>query len=417
MEKNNPYDNFLAVMKKAADVMKLSENEYVQFKYPERELKVSIPVAMDDGSVKVFEGYRVQHATTRGPAKGGIRFHRDVNIDEVKALAAWMTFKCAVANIPYGGGKGGITVDPSTLSINELERLTRGFTARIFPIIGPGKDIPAPDVNTNAQVMGWFMDTYSAMKGYPSPGVVTGKPLEIGGSLGRGEATGRGVMIATLEILKKNNIDPTTVTVSVQGAGNVGSESAKLLAGKGCKIVAISNSSCTLHNPNGLNMATLYEHLQKKGRLNEYKEDGAKILGANEIFSIQSDVFIPSALENQITTDNVDIIKAKFIVEGANGPISAQADEVLYNRGVQVIPDILANAGGVIVSYFEWAQNIQGYYWSETDVSDRLLRLMVDAFETVYKTAKEYGVSFRVAAYAVALKRLVAAQKLRGHAF
>lgn len=417
MEKNNPYDNFLAVMKKAADVMKLSENEYVQFKYPERELKVSIPVAMDDGSVKVFEGYRVQHATTRGPAKGGIRFHRDVNIDEVKALAAWMTFKCAVANIPYGGGKGGITVDPSTLSINELERLTRGFTARIFPIIGPGKDIPAPDVNTNAQVMGWFMDTYSAMKGYPSPGVVTGKPLEIGGSLGRGEATGRGVMIATLEILKKNNIDPATVTVSVQGAGNVGSESAKLLAGKGCKIVAISNSSCTLHNPNGLDMATLYEHLQKKGRLNEYKEDGAKILGANEIFSIQSDVFIPSALENQITTDNVDIIKAKFIVEGANGPISAQADEVLYNRGVQVIPDILANAGGVIVSYFEWAQNIQGYYWSETDVNDRLLRLMVDAFETVYKTAKEYGVSFRVAAYAVALKRLVAAQKLRGHAF
>ena len=417
MEKNNPYDNFLAVMKKAADVMKLSENEYVQFKYPERELKVSIPVAMDDGSVKVFEGYRVQHATTRGPAKGGIRFHRDVNIDEVKALAAWMTFKCAVANIPYGGGKGGITVDPSTLSINELERLTRGFTARIFPIIGPGKDIPAPDVNTNAQIMGWFMDTYSAMKGYPSPGVVTGKPLEIGGSLGRGEATGRGVMIATLEILKKNNIDPATVTVSVQGAGNVGSESAKLLAGKGCKIVAISNSSCTLHNPNGLNMATLYEHLQKKGRLNDYKEDGAKILGANEIFSIQSDVFIPSALENQITTDNVDIIKAKFIVEGANGPISAQADEVLYNRGVQVIPDILANAGGVIVSYFEWAQNIQGYYWSETDVNDRLLRLMVDAFETVYKTAKEYGVSFRVAAYAVALKRLVAAQKLRGHAF
>lgn len=417
MEKNNPYDNFLAVMKKAADVMKLSENEYVQFKYPERELKVSIPVAMDDGSVKVFEGYRVQHATTRGPAKGGIRFHRDVNIDEVKALAAWMTFKCAVANIPYGGGKGGITVDPSTLSINELERLTRGFTARIFPIIGPGKDIPAPDVNTNAQIMGWFMDTYSAMKGYPSPGVVTGKPLEIGGSLGRGEATGRGVMIATLEILKKNNIDPATVTVSVQGAGNVGSESAKLLAGKGCKIVAISNSSCTLHNPNGLNMATLYEHLQKKGRLNEYKEDGAKILGANEIFSIQSDVFIPSALENQITTDNVDIIKAKFIVEGANGPISTQADEVLYNRGVQVIPDILANAGGVIVSYFEWAQNIQGYYWIETDVNDRLLRLMVDAFETVYKTAKEYGVSFRVAAYAVALKRLVAAQKLRGHAF
>ena len=417
MEKNNPYDNFLAVMKKAADVMKLSENEYVQFKYPERELKVSIPVAMDDGSVKVFEGYRVQHATTRGPAKGGIRFHRDVNIDEVKALAAWMTFKCAVANIPYGGGKGGITVDPSTLSINELERLTRGFTARIFPIIGPGKDIPAPDVNTNAQIMGWFMDTYSAMKGYPSPGVVTGKPLEIGGSLGRGEATGRGVMIATLEILKKNNIDPATVTVSVQGAGNVGSESAKLLAGKGCKIVAISNSSCTLHNPNGLNMATLYEHLQKKGRLNEYKEDGAKILGANEIFSIQSDVFIPSALENQITTDNVDIIKAKFIVEGANGPISTQADEVLYNRGVQVIPDILANAGGVIVSYFEWAQNIQGYYWIETGVNDRLLRLMVDAFETVYKTAKEYGVSFRVAAYAVALKRLVAAQKLRGHAF
>lgn len=417
MEKNNPYENFLAVMKKAADVMKLSESEYVQFKYPERELKVSIPVTMDDGSVKVFEGYRVQHATTRGPAKGGIRFHKDVNIDEVKALAAWMTFKCAVANIPYGGGKGGITVDPSKLSINELERLTRGFTARIFPIIGPGKDIPAPDVNTNAQIMGWFMDTYSAMKGYPSFGVVTGKPLEIGGSLGRPEATGRGVMISTLELLKRNNVNPANVTVSIQGMGNVGSESAKLLAKEGCRIVAVSNSSCTLSNPNGLNVAAIYEHLQKKNPLKDYKEDGAKLLGASDIFGIEADVFIPSALENQITMDNVEQIKAKYIIEGANGPISAEADEVLFKKGVQVVPDILANAGGVVVSYFEWAQNIQGYYWSEDDVNSRLLKVMVDAFANVYNTAKEYGISLRVAAYAVALKRLVGAQKLRGHSF
>ncbi len=415
MSTYNPYENVVATIEKAAKILELNQSDYIATMYPERELKVSFPVRLDDNTIKVFEGYRVQHSSSRGPCKGGIRFHQDVNADEVKALAAWMTFKCAVVGIPYGGAKGGVKVDPGTLSHSELERLTRRFTAMIAPLIGPEKDIPAPDVNTNGEVMGWIMDTFSMLKGYAVPGVVTGKPLEIGGSLGRPEATGRGVMITTREILKMKNIPIDKVRVTVQGMGNVGSISAKLLYERGSTIVAVSDVSCGIYNPNGLNIPEIMNYLSVKGNLlKDYNESGLQRVTNQELLELDTDVLIPAALENQITEANAHNIKAKIIVEGANGPTTVAADAILDEKGVVVVPDILANAGGVIVSYFEWVQNLQSLVWDEDAINDTLNRILCKAIDGVYLLHLEKNISLRTSAYALALKELVKAKKIRG---
>jgi glutamate dehydrogenase (NAD(P)+) len=411
----NPYDDVVATITRAAKVLGLSENDYAGIMYPERELKVSFPVRMDNGTVHIFEGYRVQHSSSRGPCKGGIRYHEDVDIDEVKALAAWMTFKCAVAGIPYGGAKGAVKVNPAKLSKGELERLTRRYTAMILPLIGPERDIPAPDVNTNGEVMGWIMDTYSMMHGYAVPGVVTGKPLDIGGSVGRLEATGRGVMINVREFLKKKGESLAGKTVVVQGMGNVGGIAAKLIAAEGVKITAVSDVSGALANPDGLDIEGILQFLASRGaRLKDYNANGAKHITNDELLCMEADVLVPAALQNQITAKNAENIKAKLIVEGANGPTTVEADSILEKRGIQIVPDILANAGGVIVSYFEWVQNIQALTWDEDNVNNTLNRIMTGAIEAVYKMAEEKKISYRTAAYAIALNRLVQAKHIRG---
>ncbi len=413
-ERYNPYDNFLSVLDKAAKAVGMKEEDYVLIKYPERELKVSVPVKMDDGSVRVFEGYRVQHSTSRGPCKGGIRYHQSVNIDEVKALAAWMSFKCAVVNIPYGGAKGGIKVDPSTLSKAELERLTRRYTAMILPIIGPEKDIPAPDVGTNAQVMDWIMDTYSMMNGYTIPGVVTGKDLEVGGSLGRPEATGRGVMIITMEVLDKYKLAPSDVSVAVQGMGNVGSVAARLLYEKGCKIVAVSDVSGGIRKESGLNIPEICNFVKQHKLLKDYTADGVEHIDNHALLTTKCDILIPAALENQITAEVAKELNCRLIIEAANGPTTVEADAVLETRDIVVLPDILTNAGGVIVSYCEWVQNLQSLTWDENDVNATLFKVMTRALTDVYHKARDYKISYRLAAYAVAIERLCTAKKKRG---
>ncbi len=414
MTKYNPFDNFVAVMDKAAGVMGISEEDYLTFKYPERELKVALPVRMDDGSLKVFEGFRIQHSTLRGPAKGGVRYHQNVNVDEVRALSAWMTFKCAVAAIPYGGGKGGIVCRPREMSKGELERLTRTYIDKISAIISPNIDIPAPDVGTNAQTMDWMVDEYSKLKGESVYGIVTGKSIEIGGSKGRNEATGRGVCFVTLEMMKKYNMKPEDCKIVIQGMGNVGSISAKLLAEEGAKIIAVSDVSCAIYNENGLDIAGIYKYLDSgKNLLDGYTGDCKRITNA-ELLELPCDILIPAALENQITAENADRIKAKIVIEAANGPTSVEADEILNKKGVKVLPDILSNSGGVIVSYFEWVQNLQNFYWEEDDVNAKLKRQIVGAFNDVFDAREKYDCTFRVAAYIVALNRLVTAKKLRG---
>lgn len=414
MTKYNPFDNFVAVMDKAAGVMGISEEDYLTFKYPERELKVALPVRMDDGSLKVFEGFRIQHSTLRGPAKGGVRYHQNVNVDEVRALSAWMTFKCAVAAIPYGGGKGGIVCRPREMSKGELERLTRTYIDKISAIISPNTDIPAPDVGTNAQTMDWMVDEYSKLKGESVYGIVTGKSIEIGGSKGRNEATGRGVCFVTLEMMKKYNMKPEDCKIVIQGMGNVGSISAKLLAQEGAKIIAVSDVSCAIYNENGLDISGIYKYLDSgKNLLDGYTGDCKRITNA-ELLELPCDILIPAALENQITAENADRIKAKIVIEAANGPTSVEADEILNKKGVKVLPDILSNSGGVIVSYFEWVQNLQNFYWEEDDVNAKLKRQIVGAFNDVFDAREKYDCTFRVAAYIVALNRLVTAKKLRG---
>ena len=414
MTKYNPFDNFVAVMDKAAGVMGISEEDYLTFKYPERELKVALPVRMDDGSLKVFEGFRIQIDTLRGPAKGGVRYHQNVNVDEVRALSAWMTFKCAVAAIPYGGGKGGIVCRPREMSKGELERLTRTYIDKISAIISPNTDIPAPDVGTNAQTMDWMVDEYSKLKGESVYGIVTGKSIEIGGSKGRNEATGRGVCFVTLEMMKKYNMKPEDCKIVIQGMGNVGSISAKLLAQEGAKIIAVSDVSCAIYNENGLDIAGIYKYLDSgKNLLDGYTGDCKRITNA-ELLELPCDILIPAALENQITAENADRIKAKIVIEAANGPTSVEADEILNKKGVKVLPDILSNSGGVIVSYFEWVQNLQNFYWEEDDVNAKLKRQIVGAFNDVFDAREKYDCTFRVAAYIVALNRLVTAKKLRG---
>jgi len=414
MKKYNPYDNVLETIEAAATMLKLPKNDYEALKYPERELKVAIPVEMDNGDVKVFEGYRVQHSSTRGPCKGGIRFHPDVEIEEVKALAAWMTFKCAVVNLPFGGAKGAVNVEPKKLSRAELRRLTRRYTAMILPLIGPEKDIPAPDINTNADIMGWIMDTYSMLKGYSVSGVVTGKPIGIGGSLGRSTATGRGVMLITSEILHRLGFPVLDTTVAIQGVGKVGGVAASLLAKKGMRVVALSDVSGGIYKAEGLNIIKVVEFIKDGGHLIDYNFEKVQHITNKELLTLKVDVLIPAAMENQINKEIANDIKAKIIVEGANGPTTTEADEILATKNVIVVPDILANSGGVIVSYFEWVQNIQSLTWDEDEVNKTLEKIIIRAFNEVWQKTNKYKSTLRMGAYMVALERLAEAKRIRG---
>ena len=417
MNKNtyNPYENMLAVLDEAASRLGLKEADYITLRYPEREMIVSIPVRMDNGEMKVFEGYRVQHNSARGPYKGGIRFHQNSDLDEVKALAAWMSFKCAIVNIPYGGAKGGIKVDPSKLSRDELIRLTRRYTTRILPIIGPDQDIPAPDVNTNGEVMGWIMDTYSMFKGHSVPGVVTGKPIEIGGSIGRTEATGRGVTIITRQCLEHLGMSYENSAYAIQGMGNVGGTAAQILYDKGCKIVAVSDYSGGVYNENGLDIPAIRAYLSdKKKALIDYVSDDVKHISNDEVITCCCDVLIPAALENQITGENAAGVQAKVIIEAANGPTTVEADKILEEKGIVVVPDILANAGGVVVSYFEWVQNIQSMAWDLDEVNRTLKKIMNKAYDEVDAMSRDNKVTMRMGAYMVAINRICTAGKMRG---
>ena len=414
MNELSAFENFRANIDKAAKILNIPESDYARVKYCERELLVSIPVEMDDGTLKMFEGYRVQHSSLRGPCKGGIRYHHEVNLDEVRALAGWMTFKCALANLPYGGAKGGIAVDPTQLSERELEKLTRRYTLRILPFLGPNQDVPAPDVGTNPQIMDWVMDTYSSMKGYTIPGVVTGKDIEIGGSLGRNEATGRGITTVVKEFLMINNISPSDTTVVIQGLGNVGSISAKYIDELRCKIVAVSDVSGGIYNPDGLDIPSILEHVRKKKLLSSYEKGEFTRISNKELLLTPCDILIPAALQNQITEEIAENIQTKVIVEAANGPTTAAADEILMKKNILVIPDILANAGGVIASYCEWVQNMQSMRWTVKQVNEVVQNHLIESLNLLIKTSQDYKISYRQAAYVVALERLVKAYKLRG---
>ncbi len=410
---SNPWQQAMAQLDRAAAKMKIDPMVVERLRHCKRILTVSIPIRMDDGSFKVFEGYRIQHNIDRGPAKGGIRYHPQVSLDEVKALAFWMTMKCAVVNLPYGGAKGGIICDPSKMSLAELERLTRRYTSEISIIIGPDKDIPAPDVNTNDQVMSWIMDTYSMTIGYSCPGVVTGKPIEAGGSLGRKEATGRGVFYVARELVKAQGKDLKNMTIAVQGFGNVGSNAAKIFHENGSKIVAVSDVNGGLYDEKGLDIPDLISYAaNNKGSIASYPK--AKHIPIDTFVEVPCDILIPAAMENQITSLNADKVKAKYIVEGANGPTSGEADRILRERGIWVIPDILANSGGVTVSYFEWVQDIQAYFWNEDDVNHRLQDIITKAFKEIYAMAQKENVDLRLAAFMVGLNRLAKTVKLRG---
>ncbi len=379
---------------------------------PKRQIIVSCPIQMDNGDIEVFTGYRVQYNITLGPAKGGIRYHPDVSLDEVTALAAWMTWKCAVAHIPFGGGKGGIVCDPTRMSPRELEALTRRYVAEIIDAIGPEKDVPAPDVNTNAQIMAWVMDTYSMHVGHTSTAVVTGKPIEMGGSLGRREATGRGVSIVTREAAKHLGIDIKSATVAVQGFGNVGSVSADLIAQLGARIVAVTDWKGGVYNAKGLDIAKMIEYSKQHKTIDGFP--GGEPLENEQLFSLEVDVLVPAALENQITEENAGTIRAKIVAEGANGPTTPEAHRILHERGIFVIPDILANSGGVTTSYFEWVQDRHGYFWEEEEVNKRLEAKMVEAFKDVLQTSLKYKIDLRTAAYIVAINRVATVTKMRG---
>jgi glutamate dehydrogenase (NAD(P)+) len=379
---------------------------------PKRQIIVSCPIQMDNGEIEVFTGYRVQYNITLGPAKGGIRYHPDVSLDEVTALAAWMTWKCAVAHVPFGGGKGGVVCDPTRMSRRELEALTRRYVAEIIDAIGPEKDVPAPDVNTNDQVMAWVMDTYSMHVGHTSTAVVTGKPIEMGGSLGRREATGRGVMIVTREAAKHLGLDISRMTVAVQGFGNVGSVSADLISKLGAKVVAVTDWKGGVHNPAGLDITQMIEYSKQHKTIDGFP--GGDPIENDQLFSLDVDVLVPAALENQITEENASVIKAKIVAEGANGPTTPGAHRQLHERGVFVIPDILANAGGVTTSYFEWVQDRHGYFWEEQEVNKRLEAKMMEAFHDVLQTSIKYKTDMRTAAYVVAINRVATVTRMRG---
>ncbi len=399
-------------VKKACDKLGMEDKVFEILKNPQRILEVSIPVKMDDGSVKVFTGYRAQHNTAIGPAKGGIRFHPDVTRDEVAALSIWMTFKCSVTGIPYGGGKGGVIVDPKTLSVGELERLARGYVNAIYPVIGEKKDIPAPDVNTNGQIMAWMADEYMKLSGDSSLGVFTGKPVELGGSKGRNRATGLGIAIILGEALKKQGKDINGAKIAVQGFGNVGSFTAKCAADMGAKVIALAEWNAILFNENGMDIDALLEYRNANKGVKGFP--GASEITAEQFWSMDVDAICPCAMENAITADNASLIKTSLVVEGANGPTTLDADEIMNNKGITVIPDILANAGGVTVSYFEWVQNRYGYYWEEAEVEQKEEVAMKNAFAAIFKIKEEYNVTMREAAYMYSIKRIADAMKLRG---
>jgi glutamate dehydrogenase (NAD(P)+) len=411
-QKINPYEQALSQLDQAAEIMKLDPTLHKIFRKPKRILETAIPVLMDDGQYNVFTGYRVHHNINRGPAKGGIRYHPDVTLDEIKALSMWMTWKCAVVNIPYGGAKGGVICNPKKMSDGELERLTRRFTFEIYSMIGPEKDIPAPDVYTNPQIMAWIMDTYSIVAGHSVLGVVTGKPISIGGSLGRNEATGRGTAIITLETCKHLKINPKKSRLTVQGFGNAGSIAAKLLNDAGFKVIAASDSQGGIYNTKGLNINKLVELKTQKHSVVDYK-DGDKITN-EELLELKTEVLVPAALENAITDKNADNIKAKIIAEAANGPTTTEADKILEEKNVFVVPDILANAGGVVVSYFEWVQGLQSFFWDEDTVNDNLKKIMVRSFKDVLKVRQERKTSVRMAALILAISRVAEATTIRG---
>lgn len=408
----NPWEAQAARFDYAAQKLNLDDGLWKILRYPNREIIVHIPVAMDDGRIEVFTGFRVQHSIARGPAKGGVRYSPDVTLDEVRALASWMTWKCAVVNIPFGGAKGGIIVDPKKLTNTELERLTRRYTAELIEFIGPEKDVPAPDMNTNEQTMAWMMDTYSMHMRQTVTAVVTGKPINIGGSRGRREATGRGVMINCDEALRKFNIAREDCRVIVQGFGNVGSNAAKLMSDAGYKIIGIAEYNGGLYNAKGINIDALLEYRDRNKGIVGFS--GAEAADSKELLITQCDILIPAATENVITSQNAGSIKAKILCEGANGPTTATADEILADKKVFVIPDILANAGGVTASYFEWVQDRQGYFWKESAVNEQLEFILKEAFESVVHFSDTHRVNNRIAAYMLAISRVAHTIRLRG---
>ncbi|OUT94978.1 MAG: amino acid dehydrogenase [Flammeovirgaceae bacterium TMED32] len=412
-DKENPFESMMSRFQIAAEHLGLNQQIYNVLKSPVKQVIVTLPITMDNGKIEVFEGYRVIHSNILGPSKGGIRMDMDVNLDEVKALAAWMTWKCAAVDIPFGGAKGGIKCDPGTMSAGEMERLTRSYTMALQEIFGPDRDIPAPDMGTGPREMAWLMDQYSRSYGMTINAVVTGKPVVLGGSLGRTEATGRGVMVTALAAMEKLKLNPFRATCAVQGFGNVGSWAARLLDERGVKIVALSDISQAYYNENGINISDVVAYQQEhKGSLIGFS--GAEVMPADELLLLDVDVLVPAAVEDVITVHNAQDIKARLIVEGSNGPTSAKADKILNDLGILSVPDILANAGGVTVSYFEWVQNRLGYKWTGERVNRRSDRIMKDAFNNVYETALQYDVSLRIAAYIVAIDKVAKTYTFRG---
>jgi len=412
-DRGNPFESMMSRFDIAAQKLGLDDETYEVLKSPSKQVIVSLPITMDNGHKKVFEGYRVIHSDTLGPSKGGVRYAPDVHLDEVKALAAWMTWKCAVVDIPYGGAKGGIACDPRQMSKAELERLTRAYTVSMYEIFGPERDIPAPDMGTGPREMAWMMDEYSKANGRTVNAVVTGKPLVLGGSLGRVEATGRGVMVSSLVAMEKLKINPAKATCAVQGFGNVGSYAATLLEERGVKIVAISDHTGAYYNPKGIDIQAALKHKEQFNNTLENFGEGEQITNA-ELLELPVDLLVPAAKEDVITIKNAEAVQAKLIVEGANGPTGAKADPAIYEKGITVVPDILANAGGVTVSYFEWVQNRLGYKWTRERVNRRSDRIMKEAFEKVYQVSVKYDVSLRIAAYMVAISKVADTYKLRG---
>jgi glutamate dehydrogenase (NAD(P)+) len=410
--RENPYEIAKFQLRKVADTFAIDPNLVNVLQECKKSLAVSVPVSMDDGRTQVFQGYRVTHNVARGPSKGGIRYHPDVTLDEVKALAMWMTWKCALSGIPFGGAKGGVVCNPKTMSEGELQRMTRRFTSEIINEIGPEKDIPAPDVGTDGRVMAWIFDTYSMNKGHSVLGVVTGKPLTIGGSLGREEATARGALYCVREAVRKRQMSLQGTTVAVQGFGNVGSYLAKFLAEDGATVIAVSDSTSGLHNPNGIDVQAAIAHKRETGSLAGFR--GAESISNDDLLLLECDVLAPCALEQVITADNADKVKAKIIVEGANGPVTPTADEILEEKGILVLPDILANAGGVVVSYFEWVQGLQEYFWKEAEVNAKLNDIITRAFNETWALMDSRSVSMRLAAYGLAVQRVAEATVTRG---
>jgi glutamate dehydrogenase (NAD(P)+) len=408
----NPFDDVLEQIDRAAAVLHPDADALEPLRHPRRQVIVSLPVMMDDGHLRVFDGYRVVYDNSRGPGKGGIRYHPDVNLDDCTALAAWMAWKCAIVDVPFGGAKGGVACDPQNLSDGELERITRRYISEIFDLIGPTVDIPAPDVGTDSRVMAWVMDTFSMKKGYVEPGVVTGKPIALGGSSGRLEATGRGLLFVTRQTLRRVGRELADSSVAIQGFGNVGSNAARLLHAEGAKVVAVSDVSGAIYDPHGLDLPRVVAYYRETGQLRGFP--GTQLLDNQGLLRLPVDVLLPAAMEGQINADNAAEVQARIIVEGANGPTTPEADEILARRGVLLVPDILANAGGVVVSYFEWVQDRYGYFWKVAEVNERLEEKMVAAFDAVWSTKEKFEVDARTAAYILAVERIMEARKLRG---